>query len=136
MLKWYDLKDVFDHKVKNKGLKDAYSSYRGRISRTHAKFVRHVALRKKSCGRPEMLTVITWAGIEALYEDEPLPRLKSCRLPMRLTDSARIHLAKPGVFSTALLEPKERLMTASEFIQFLTDIDAHEGLIEPDFIPL
>lgn len=132
MMKWFNLADV--HSAKH--MKDAYSSYRGRIARSHAEHVRHVTLRKPSSGRPELLTVITSVGLESLFAPtEAIPRFRACKLPMRLKDGARDYIVRPGVFTTRGLEPVARELASKEFVDFLTDIGAYE-LIEPDFMPL
>lgn len=135
MLKWFNLQDIH----KDKRMRDAYSSYRGRIARTHAKFARHIDIQRPGAGRPTRVTLVTSEGVEALYDpSETLPKLRAYAVPMRLTDKARAYILEGGVettFTTEGLEETPRVMNRERFIQFLTKL-GNDELIEPDFIPL
>lgn len=132
MIKWYNLADIHHHKQ----MKDAYSSYRGRIARTHAKFARNIDVPQQNSGRPFRITLLTIEGVEALYDPtEPLPKLTPYPTPMRLTDKARAQIIEKDMFTTDGLERKVRVLDREQFIQFLIDI-GNEDLIEPDFINL
>jgi hypothetical protein len=135
MIKWYNLADIH----KDKRMRDAYSSYRGRIARTHAKYARHLDIQRPGAGRPTRVTLVTIEGVEALYDpSEELPKLRAYPVPMRLTDKARKYIIEGGVdttFTTMGLEEKTRVMSRDQFIQFLTKI-GNDELIEPDFVPL
>jgi hypothetical protein len=131
-MRWFNLQDV--HRDKN--MRDALSSYRGRIARSHAKFARHIDIHKPSSGRPQRITVLTQEGVEALYEPhETLPKLTPYPTPMRLTDKARAHIVEPGLFTTGGLEKTPRVLDRAQFIEFLVKI-GNEDLIEPDFVDL
>lgn len=131
-VKWFNLQDVY----RDKGMSDKFSSYRGRIARTHAKFARHIDVHKPTSGRPQRITVLTREGVEALYEyDESLPNLAPYPTPMRLTDKARNHVVDVGLFTTGGLEQPARALSRDEFIEFLVKI-GNEDLIEPDFVDL
>ena len=130
--KWFDLADI--HRDKN--MTDVYSSYRGRIARTHARYVRHIDVPTQESGRPRRVTLLTAAGVGALYaQGEALPNLKPYTPPMRLTDMARPYIVEPGRFTTEGLERKMRILDRDQFIEFLVTIK-NEDLIEPDFVPL
>lgn len=135
MLKWYNLAEIHKHKK----MRDAYSSYRGRIARTHAKYARHLDIQRAGAGRPTRVTLVTMEGVEALYDPaEELPKLRAYHVPMRLTDKARAYILEGGVdttFTTEGLEEPARTMNREQFVQFLTKI-GNDDLIEPDFIPL
>jgi hypothetical protein len=131
-VKWFNLQDV--HSDKN--MRDAFSSYRGRIARSHAKFARHIDIHKPSSGRPQRITLLTQEGVDALYEPhETLPKLTPYETPMRLTDKARAHIVEAGFFTTGGLEKTPRVLERKEFIGFLVMI-GNEDLIEPDFVDL
>ena len=132
MQKWFNLADIH----RDKCMQDTLSSYRGRIARTHAQYVRHIDLPQEGSGRPRRVTLLTQEGVEALYQPgETLPKLKAYPVPMRLTDKARSYIVEPGEFTTAGLEAKPRQLERDEFISFLIG-KKNETLIEPDFIPL
>jgi hypothetical protein len=129
---WFDLADI--HRDKN--MTDVYSSYRGRIARTHPQYVRHFDVPTQESGRPRRVTLLTAAGVRALYAiDEAPPNLKPYAPPMRLTDKARPYIVELGRFTTEGLERKMRILDRDQFIEFLVTIK-NEDLIEPDFVPL
>jgi hypothetical protein len=131
-MKWYNLLDIH----RDKHMRDAFSSYRGRIARTHAKYARHIDIPQPVSGRPARVTLLTAEGVRALYEpSETLPKLKPYPTPMRLTDKARAHLIEAGLFTTGGLEKTARVLDREKFIEFLVSIE-NEELIEPDFINL
>lgn len=134
MTKWFNLADVYS----DKGMRDVWSSYRGRISRTHAKFVRHIDTPRNDPdgGRPQRLTVITAEGLATLYEPgEPVPKLTPYPLPMRLTDKARSYLLEKNMFTTEGLEKTARVLDRESFIAMLL-ASKNTELLEPDFINL
>jgi hypothetical protein len=136
MQKWYNLADIH----RDKRMRDALSSYRGRIARTHAMHARHIDVPQPGgSGRPTRITLLTSEGVEALYDPaETLPRLKAYPVPMRLTDKARAYILEGGAeptFTTAGLEKNARVLSREQFINFLVKI-GNDELIEPDFIPL
>jgi hypothetical protein len=117
-------------------MRDAFSSYRGRIARSHAKHARHIDIPQVASGRPMRVTLLTADGIAALYEPgETLPKLTPYVPPMRLTDRARAHILEAGLFTTGGLEKTARVLDREQFIEFLVSIE-NEELIEPDFVPL
>jgi hypothetical protein len=131
-MRWFNLQDVH----RDKGMSDKFSSYRGRIARTHAKFARHIDVHKPTSGRPQRITLLTQEGVELLYEHhEALPHLVPYPTPMRLTDKARNHIVDVGLFTTGGLEQPPRTLERAEFIAFLVKI-GNEDLIEPDFVDL
>lgn len=134
MTRWYNLQDIH----RDKHMRDVFSSYRGRIARSHAQHVRHIDLpRGNSTGRPQRVTLLTQEGVAALYEpNETLPKLTPYPTPMRLTDKARAHIIEGGVdttFTTGGLEKVARVMDREQFIAFLVSI-GNDTLIEPDFL--
>ena len=131
MPRWYNLQDVH----RDKHMRDVFSSYRGRIARSHAKHVRHLDLpRTNSTGRPQRVTLLTSEGVAALYDPaETLPKLTPYPVPMRLTDKARAHIIEAGLFTTGGLEKVPRVLDRDQFIAFLISI-GNETLIEPDFL--
>jgi len=138
MQKWFNLADVH----RDKHMRDAISSYRARIARTHAMHARHLDVPQPSGsgGRPTRITLLTWEGVSALYDPtETLPKLKAYPVPMRLTDKARAYILEGGAdttFTTGGLDGKPaRVVNREQFIDFLVSIK-NEDLIEPDFIPL
>jgi hypothetical protein len=136
MTKWYNLADIH----RDKHMRDAMSSYRARIARTHAMHARHIDIPQPGgSGRPTRITLLTQEGVSALYDPaETLPKLKPYPVPMRLTDKARACILEGGAettFSTGGLEKTARVMNREQFIEFLVSIK-NEELIEPDFIPL
>jgi hypothetical protein len=132
MTKWFNLQDIH----RDKHMRDVYSSYRGRIARSHAKYARHLDIMGGATGRPARVTLITAEGVEALYDPiETLPKLKPYAVPMRLTDKARAYILEAGTFSTGGLEKSARVMDREQFIEFLVTI-GNEDLIEPDFVDL
>jgi len=134
-MKWYNLADIH----RDKRMRDAFSSYRGRIARTHAQHARHIDLPRETIGRPQRVTLLTAEGVRSLYEPlELVPDLKPFQPPMRLTDKARAYIVQGGVemlFTTQGLEKKPRELTREQFIAFLVEI-GNETLIEPDFVKL
>ena len=131
-LKWFNLQDIH----RDKGMSDKFSSYRGRIARTHAKFAGHIDVHKPTSGRPQRITLLTEVGVYMLYESyEAMPNLVPYPTPMRLTDKARNHIVDVGLFTTGGLEHPARTLEREEFIAFLVKI-GNEDLIEPDFVDL
>jgi hypothetical protein len=112
--KWFDLADI--HRDKN--MTDVYSSYRGRIARTHPQYVRHFDVPTQVSSRPRRVTLLTAAGVSALYaEGEALLNIKPYTQPMRLTDMARPYIVEPGRFTTEGLERKMRIFDRDQFIE-------------------
>jgi hypothetical protein len=117
-------------------MRDALTSYRGRIAHTHARYARTIQLPNVKAGRPKLVTVLTEAGVRSLYLDNEMPNIAPYPVPVRLTDAARAHIIEGSIYTTRGLEEPPRTMSRESFLEFVQYCAAAEDLYEPDFIPL
>jgi hypothetical protein len=132
MEKWYDVADVY----RDKELRDTLASYRNRIAHSHARYARTLQMPSVKAGRPQLVTVLTEAGVRSLYLDNEMPNIAPYPVPIRFTDAARAHIIEGSLFTTQGLEEPPRTMSREAFLDFVQYCDAAQDLYEPDFIPL
>lgn len=127
---WYDLADVY----RDRNPKEPFGSWRIRMAYRHARYVRHLDVRGAT-GRPRRVSLITYAGLQAIYHDAPVPRFVPYPVPLRLTDAARQYIVEGTLYSTSGIEPDPQHLERDAFFAFVKKKGIDE-LVEPDFLPL
>lgn len=131
---WYNLEDIY----RARGLKDVYKKYRVRVSRDHAKHLRHVTQHENRRGRPAITTYVDESGLRELAGDlldqglvieASIPR-------MRLKDAAREFMLFPNQWHTKDLESPARHTDYDGFLAVAAASNRADELVEYDFDPL
>lgn len=128
---WFDLQDVW----RAKNLRSTYSAYRERVSRSHARHVRHLRTREISGGRPRHATVVDRTGLLDLVGDlVEQVEFTAMPVPLRFKDSVRQQMVGVNLFSTYGLEPQPQDLNREQFMDWLRQRpELADQFLEEDF---